>query len=351
MSKYERNSPGSLIDQPEKMLRYAKADCQIIGALTVVDVFAWLSIFSSSRFLIVAGVSMHLAVIACLLVLMFRSAGMGRDLKYFGMSLILGLTAGPFGMLTSTFIASSVMLMPKSREILDEWYERLTAATTTDDATLLCNSIDHGREISLDGGRAESFMLLMSVGSFSQKQAILEVVAQKYRPELLPVLNLALNAPEAAIRVQAAAVKGKLHKAVLKNLHDAIKDLDQSQSLERVAAAGRKLSQSVASGLLETDQKILALKGSRKIYEVEASIDYNDVDGRALFSGLLPMLGYFDEASMSLKNLAALGSKEKAEQHQKQLEEAFESYKTGFTDWDTTTATAADTQDHARAFS
>ncbi|MGI9387374.1 MAG: hypothetical protein ACR2OX_08070, partial [Methyloligellaceae bacterium] len=90
MNRFSRDAPGGGAGQPAQMRRHARVDCQVISALTVVDILAWFFIFSSNSFLIMVGVLLHLGVITWLFVIVSRSVGTDRDVKYVGMTLILG---------------------------------------------------------------------------------------------------------------------------------------------------------------------------------------------------------------------------------------------------------------------
>ena len=277
----------------------ARADCRMIALLTVGDGLAWGLIASPFGVLVVLGSLLHLAIIVYLGWSVYQCSGRDVDIKHLGLALALGGLLGPIGLVLALLISAGTLVSKKSRRNLDAWYQRLADAHVRDEVSALYDSIHHGREAHFSAQDAESFLFMMNEGTFSQRQAILGIVAQKYRPELLPILTTALNGPVAALRVQAAAVKGKLSAMTLTNLKAAIGDLEQAQDYEEVAEAGQRLWQCVASGLLEPDQKERALHAAQKVYDFAQSIGYDDVETRQLFHDLQPLITYFEEAALA----------------------------------------------------
>ena len=320
--------------EPKQRQRQRKAqainDCRVIVSLTVVDSIAWWLIFKPLFVALAAGWLLHLGVL-CALVWRIRSRiGSGIDVRHLTLTLILGAMVGAVGMIIAALVAASGLFVRNSRELIDAWYQRQAESITHDEVSELIGSIFNGRVASHSMRNAENFSFIIREGTFSQKQAIMEVVARSYRPELLPVLNLALNSPVPAIRVQAAAVKGKLYTSVMASLRTAIDDLDRARSNEEVATAGRRLSQCILSGLLEPDQKLTALTATKKVHDVSGSLSYND-ESRELFHELRHLFAHFDEAAALLVRMEEYGGH--VDQHRRELEAAFEGYERGVSSW------------------
>ena len=76
------------------------------------------------------------------------------------------------------------------------------------------DSIVAGRELS---GRSawRSFRDILALGSFEDKQAALAILTRRFTPPLAPALRLALNDPDAAIRVQAATAAARIEDLFL----------------------------------------------------------------------------------------------------------------------------------------
>lgn len=323
----EQSDDGLRREDSKQRLRQRKAqaieDCRLIVALTIVDYIAWWLIFKSSLLALSTGCILHLGALATLGWLIRRRVGSGIDVRHIALTLILGALVGAVGMTIGGLVAASGLFLKKSRQMIDAWYQRQADSITRDDVTELADSIYNGREAPQSMRNADNFSFTIREGTFSQKQAIMEVVARSYRPELLPVLNLALSSPVPAIRAQAAAVKGKLYTSVMASLRTALDDLEQARSNEVVAAAGRRLSQCILSGLLEPDQKLSALTASKKVHEIAGSLKYND-KARDLFHELRHLFAHFDDASALLVRMEEYGGH--VDQHRRQLQEAYKGY-------------------------
>ena len=82
----------------------------------------------------------------------------------------------------------------------------------------LRKSIVAGRELyGRSAGRA-SFRDILAHGSFQDEQAALAIITRRFSPALAPALRLALNDPDAAIRVQAATAAARIEDLFLAGL-------------------------------------------------------------------------------------------------------------------------------------
>ena len=82
----------------------------------------------------------------------------------------------------------------------------------------LHDSIVAGRELSGRSAGLASFRDILALGSFQDKQAALAIITRRFTPPLAPALRLALNDPDAAIRVQAATAAARIEDLFLAGL-------------------------------------------------------------------------------------------------------------------------------------
>jgi tetratricopeptide (TPR) repeat protein len=75
-----------------------------------------------------------------------------------------------------------------------------------------------GRELSGRSAGLASFRDILAHGSFQDKQAALAILTRRFSPALAPALRLALNDPDAAIRVQAATAAARIEDLFLAGL-------------------------------------------------------------------------------------------------------------------------------------
>ena len=82
----------------------------------------------------------------------------------------------------------------------------------------LHDSIVAGRELSGRSAGLASFRDILAHGSFQDKQVALAIITRRFSPALAPALRLALNDPDAAIRVQGATAAARIEDLFLAGL-------------------------------------------------------------------------------------------------------------------------------------
>jgi polysaccharide biosynthesis protein PelE len=96
--------------------------------------------------------------------------------------------------------------------------EGSAAETAGEISKRLHDSIVAGRELSGRSAGLASFRDILALGSFLDKQAALAILTRRFTPPLAPALRLALNDPDAAIRVQAATAAARIEDLFLAGL-------------------------------------------------------------------------------------------------------------------------------------
>jgi hypothetical protein len=160
------------------------------------------------------GVGCHLAVIYVLYLVYQRFQSAGAQVRFSGLLLVSTAALGPVGPLGTLFTKALTYWYERSSTPFDEWYESLFPETTRDGTVEFLEKV-----LLADGGVAPggvaAFTDILAFGSISQKQALLALVSRGFRPEFGPVLKLAVQDSENAVRVQAATAIGKLESAFL----------------------------------------------------------------------------------------------------------------------------------------
>jgi tetratricopeptide (TPR) repeat protein len=96
--------------------------------------------------------------------------------------------------------------------------EAAAEATAGEISKRLHESIVAGRELSGRSAGLASFRDILALGTFQDKQAALAIITRRFTPPLAPALRLALNDPDAAIRVQAATAAARIEDLFLAGL-------------------------------------------------------------------------------------------------------------------------------------
>jgi hypothetical protein len=128
----------------------------------------------------------------------------------------------------------------------------------------LHDSIVAGRELSGRSAGLASFRDILALGTFQDKQAALAIITRRFTPPLAPALRLALNDPDAAIRVQAATAAARIEDLFLAGLAQYTARVADLCPPERAAAemeqALSHLRQAVALAPLRRDIRLAIAK-------------------------------------------------------------------------------------------
>jgi hypothetical protein len=180
------------------------------------------------------------------------------------LALLAGFAIGPTGIAGA--IALGICQRRAARlTLLEQWYERISLATTVDPVSRLSDDIAAGRSINLDGAMPRSFLTLIETGTMAERQAVLGMIARRFHTDYLPVLKTALTSPEASIRVQAAAVAAHIRPAISRSLAECIAQVSTASTNATASLAMlQKIHTLAESGLLdEGDRQRIEHVGER----------------------------------------------------------------------------------------
>lgn len=180
--------------------------------------------------------------------------------------ILLGMAAmGPLGM-AGAFLACGLARVDPDPLSAEEWLAMLMPPS----------EIDRGRELhelllrfgSTDGAASvASFVDVIEGGTFAQKQVVVTLIADHFRTEYLPALNLALNDPEPAIRVQAATAAARIENQFVQRSLALAGELDaHPEDVDVLRRAARHHLDYANSGMLEGDRLRSELFGALGLY-------------------------------------------------------------------------------------
>ena len=218
----------------------AGGDLLLLAAGLLFEINAWLLLPA------------HLALVA--------NAGwqlLSREMPDYTLSaigLLLVLVGGPLGGLGLLVITATERRGRLAEDVLNEWYAWLSGVQRPDSTLLLHDAIQAGREFKpvLGGGRR--FADIMRDGTLAEKQTLLGHIGLKFHRDYLPLLEMALRSPQAAVRAQAAAVFVKLKEQFRRRLHDALARANRLRPGDDVVGmltCAAALLECAASGFLE----------------------------------------------------------------------------------------------------
>jgi polysaccharide biosynthesis protein PelE len=122
---------------------------------------------------------------------------------------------GPIGAFGCALMELVRCTSARSAVSFDEWYESLFPCTRANEAQALYETLEWRGAKPTKEGTVASFYDVLELGSFEQKQSVVTLIADHFRPDFAPALHRALNDPEPAIRVQAASAAARLENMYL----------------------------------------------------------------------------------------------------------------------------------------
>jgi tetratricopeptide (TPR) repeat protein len=194
------------------------------AAMTILSfgtICAELAIFAAALDSIALPASLPLVQLAVTGVLLGATAMLyqcgGRDPVF--LLLVISTTAmGPFGAVGAGLGAALRWLFARRATPFEEWYAALFPKLEISPTRELYE------RIALRGGGPDirssvaSFSDVMVLGSFQQKQAVISLIADEFRPSFASALRSALNDAEPAIRVQAATACTRIENRFLERV-------------------------------------------------------------------------------------------------------------------------------------
>lgn len=195
--------------------------------------------------------------------LLRAAAQQESDVTFALLALLAGAAIGPVGIAG----AGVVGLIPSrvNKELLDQWYDRISQATMIDPVTRLSDDVSVGRAVNLQGAMPLSFLATMEAGTLSERQSVLGIIARRFHSDYIPVLHCALRSEEPVVRVQAAAVAARIRPEIARQFHDCIEDLPlASAGFIGALALLQRIEALVGSGLLDEGDRLRgAIVGAR----------------------------------------------------------------------------------------
>jgi len=231
----------------------------------------------------------HLAVAAGLAAWCRWSPGLRADVRLPLLLAAATAALGPVGAAGTLVTMSLTRWYLRKAVPFEEWYESLfpdTRQQAGDDLAARVANADLARPGSLT-----PFADVLAFGSFHQKQALLALINQQFRPAFGPILKRALTDGNNAVRVQAATAMNKLENAMLElTLQLSRRTRENPFDVEALRALARHYDDYLYSGILDTRReeefRVQALEAYRRCVGAEpGDLDSWLAAGRLLLRG------------------------------------------------------------------
>lgn len=224
--------------------------------------------------------AIQIGVLAVGLMWIWTVARRARDLRL--PLLVVGATTmvGPFGAAGSVLCALLYAWFRRSTTSFEEWYAALFPEQQVEGArTLFQEIVSDARDDEAASSSIASFTDILAFGTFSQKQALLALIATYFRPAFAPALKSALGHPEAAIRVQAATAVAQIEQRFLRRSLDLESELARRpRDLPLVFAAARHYDDYAFTGVLDNDRQAENQRRALALYN--QALELAPEDGR-----------------------------------------------------------------------
>ena len=179
-----------------------------------------------------------------------------RDVRLLSWLTWLTLTLGPAGPLATGLLALMTAVFTRAARPFDEWYDALFPDDQETRSEVLYRRLLEGREDAVVEGSVNSLTDVLFTGTTRAKQAVVALLARRFRSEFAPALQMALSDPEASIRVQAATAASTIEEryhATRLELEDAVRDAPESA--DALLDLARHLDDYAYAGVLDEDRQ------------------------------------------------------------------------------------------------
>lgn len=213
---------------------------EALGAAIAVSGEAVVVLLSFSRdvpagtFLVV-----HILVIAVMAYALLVPRHEAADPSMAYTMLLVTAVSGPAGALATLCALPFVGHAGAGPDVLDAWYDRLSAAGGVLPETAMHDRIAAGRVLNWESPAPHNFLDVIENGSLTDRQEALGLMARTFHTDFAPALQAALRSPEPVVRVQAAAVVARVRadlKLRIKSLLSAERSRPVAASAPRTAA-------------------------------------------------------------------------------------------------------------------
>lgn len=191
----------------------------------------------------------------------------GRDTRLLSWLTWMTLTLGPAGPLATGLLAGMTAAFTLTARPFEEWYDSLFPDDHETRSEMLYRRLLEGREDAVAEGSVNSLTDVLFTGTTRAKQAVVALLARRFRSEFAPALQMALSDPEASIRVQAATAASTIEEryhATRLELEDAVRDAPESA--EALLALARHLDDYAYAGVLDDDRQRAVMADALNAY-------------------------------------------------------------------------------------
>lgn len=226
---------------------------------------------------------------------------------------LLAIAAAAFGPLGPTGVLFALALERHhagSATSIDAWHQTLFPPTGPDAQGDLWRRIGQRATDRTGDQRVTPFLDVLAFGSVQQRQAVVAIVAQQFRPAFAPALKAALRDEHNVIRVQAATVIAGLEQGFLeRTMALEAKVAEQPDDADAILALAQHCDDQAFAGVLDATREERCRARAADGYARYLTFRPDDLAAELRLARLQLRRGSYDEAEPRLRRLAQAGDR------------------------------------------
>jgi hypothetical protein len=216
---------------------------------------------------------------------------------------------GPIGIAGSLTLVACAQLFSGRAKPFADWYETLFQTVDADEPHDLFRLIAVRNAGPAALSTVAPFLDVLALGTTEQKQSLLTLVSDHFRPEFAPALLRALNDVEPAIRVQAATATARIENAFLERSLALMAQKNQRPDDRMVIRKIAEHNETYArTGLLDAGRAASARASALELYRMLLRDTPDDAAVARSVAQLLLELGRPEESVAILMPFAYRGA-------------------------------------------
>lgn len=261
----------------------------------------------------VAAIGLHVGICALLGLLVWSVGRRGGDVRHACWLVWMTLTLGPAGPVAAAALALMTLAFGRVAKPFDEWYDALFPDDEESESERLYRRLLSGREDAVVEGSVSSLTDVLFTGSTRAKQAVVALLARRFRSEFAPALRMALNDPEASIRVQAATAASTIEERYHnRRLELEAKAKKEPKEADLALDLARHLDDYAYAGVLDADRQQATMAAALDAYRQAYRLGLREERVDMAIGRLLLRLERNEEAERHLEELSRRASDSRA---------------------------------------
>ena len=249
---------------------------------------------------------LHAAVVTALILWTYLCDRRSRDLRFPLLLTVTTAVLGPFGGFGTLLTILLRIWYARRSKPFEEWHRSMFPDEPLESwqeiMALVENAAQNGED---EEARITPFVDILSFGSFASKQAVVALITRQFKPQLSPVLRLALNDSDNAIRVQAATAITKVEEGFLSRMLELRHTIEEQPKNAQLWLAIATLCDEYAyAGILDREREHECRQNALQYYKEHLKLQPSDPDATLAVGRMLvrerrssESVQWFDHAS------------------------------------------------------